>query len=723
MPLNFVVPDWQVTIGTDEWDITYLLQSLVLRRPRVEISTPYSWQGSFAIKEPPHFGLLPESLDDLENPQRWAVGMHPIRIRIEGRQVATLRIKRYFYDEDLGVGQAELTDQLGLRDFESPPKDFEGLGFRVSRQGVLAYEVVNTLLQKAGLASVANIPGKFEVPPNKFNESYVSLAQQICGERGYWLYCDGNEIIQAAKYTPYRDVLFQYSRDQVQDYERQPGLELPAEIVRVNGSCEKIADCESDEPQINEEFATFQGAKVVQRRETIFPPVRTSSKESRRILVELALGLAMPDGFPGNMNLINLEDTTETKFYDSKGRRTKQETRTIKPLGVAMPDFYPKNTAPVEAEVVTIEESNLLLPGTARVGGFDDGVLRSRITVKKSLFPLGNSESFGARYTLAVKEKVIETWREGTGKAQLAIGSGIIENRPKCERFEYTRTLYQRDSVEVEETITNNGQIESQSKYYKLGDLLLKSTDRQPDQSPPQWTTREPDNPVGSLVIKGEARFSPATFSPYYEKEFEANCNYLTNDAECQNLAYLLGSLQHQRYRSRMVTAEIPLQWLDNPSPFSRVNIHNGAFVMDSPAILIQDGRCIFSFIGNYVGAIPVIGDVPPEIPSVPVSPIVQVVKMENNYDYLITIKEDDYFPVAPSEIIANYDYGIFLNPSSVVYTLEDVITIQVSNYVVNIQADYNYGVFVYAGFFNIVSLDDYNVLVNNPVEVGCFRG
>ncbi len=711
MPLNFVIPDWQLTIG--DWDITHIITDFNLRRPRAEISTPYSWQGSFTVGIPKNPSLLTESLDDLENPYRWAIGMHAIALRIKGTLVATVRIKRYSYDEDSRTGQAELCDQLGLRDFESPPKDFEGLGFQVSRGGTSTSSVANRLLNLTGVASVVNIPGNFEVPPNKFNESYISLAQQICGERGYWLYCDENEVVRSVAYSK-RDLLFMRSRKQVKDFERQSGLEIPAEIVRVAGGCEKIAVCGGEAPQITEEFAYVGDAKILQRRETMYPPVTQGNQVSRRFVIEQALGAAFPKQNPGSSAVIKVEDTTETSYFDSKGRLTKSEIKTDRRLGLALSDNFPGNKVMVDnAEIVTVEYKNTL-PGTVRLGGYDDGVLRSKITTKKVLFPVGSGS-----YQLATKEQIVETWDENSlGNAVAMRLAPIPEDSPKCERYEYKRLTYQRNSVEnVDTVVGSDGEVESQSTYYSLGELLLKNTDRQPNQTPPAWTTKEPDFPVGSVTIKGETRFAPATFSSYYEKEFESSCSTLTYNAEAETLARLIGNLQHQRYRSRLVTMPIPQEWLDDPTPFGYVHIHNGAFLMDSQAIALEQDSLVFSFIANYLGSIPAIGDIPPVTPSTPVSPINQISIISNNYDYLINLNIDDVFTNSgTAEITASYDYGIFINPHAVISSYDCSITINSTNLTLYVFADYNHEIFMDIGYS--ANLYNYDILINYPSEI-----
>jgi hypothetical protein len=45
-------------------------------------------------------------------------------------------------------------------------------------------------------------------------------------------------------------------------------------------------------------------------------------------------------------------------------------------------------------------------------------------------------------------------------------------------------------------------------------------------------------------------------------------------------------------------------QYLLNPTPFARIDVHKGAFLCDSPSLVLGDDGLEVSFIGNYMGAI-----------------------------------------------------------------------------------------------------------------------
>ncbi len=716
MPLNFTANNWQLTIGNDNWDITNLVLQLVIRRPRAEVNTPYKWSGSLTLATPINPTLLTESLDDLVNPARWSPGLHPIRLRIRSTLVATLRIQRYFYDEDSRQGNAELTDQLGLRDYETPARDFEGLGFKVGNTACA--DVINLALQKAGLSGGVSLPGNFEVPPNKFNESYINFAQAIAGERGFWLYCSPNEVINSVSY--FQEFLFSRSRSQIQDFERQSGLEIPAQLIRVTGSCEKIATCQKNYPEISEEFATVGNSKskALQRRETInLIAAGNRNQQVRTIQVEQALGVAMPDEYPDSTTVVTTEFTRETTVYGQDGRLIKLETDTDRLLGIALPAEHPGSRIMVESAEKTTEE--YFNQPTSTVSG-DDGVLRCKKRTVRSLYPAGGVEGqegiviFGSQFRRAISEQTTETWLEGK-KGQLS----FVDERPPCQRYEYKRILYQREESTIE---TANEGSSGEFQYYQLGKLQLKSTTRKFDQPPPAWPTREPDSPLGTIALLGERRFAPATFSPYYEKEFEISSNILTSNAEAANLASLIGHLQHQRYRSRYITMPIPDEWLVNPSPFTQCNVHNGRFIIDSPAIAIEKKgeffSLTFSFIGNYLGAIPEVPDIWPETPANPTSPIIEIISIVTEYNYGVTIEIDDVFENNSLLIIeANYDYTAIGLSGSII--AEYSYSVLLEELPLFLQTNYNFDVFLSVDNSLIVDCS-YDPKVDNPMGISC---
>jgi hypothetical protein len=659
-------------------DFTSFVTQVGIRRPKAEINTPYSWEGELVLSEPINATLLPESLDDLQNPARWAIGVHPIQIYFGGVLFVTLRIHRYFYDEKSRQGKAQLTDQLGLRDYMTPAEDFEGLGFTVG-SNTPATSVVDKALFLAGCGGSVSIPGSYEVPPNKFNESYISFAQKICGERGYWLYCDKNELVSAVYYNRKISAqpLFLRSRDWVDDFDRQDGMEIPAQLYRVTGTAEGIAKCNANKDGvILEEFIELPSGHIaLLRRETVEILKNGPDILQKKIKVEAALGAIMPDDHPNKLGVYKIEETLETSLYNTKdGRLLSFTQETGRLLGLALPNDYPGNRQFIKLAEKLEEAYFCYLPG--EIGRVDDSVLRQKTHNIKKLYlspiaPTGNEPSnvlvfSNAKYIFADSEIIAETWNNGNSQKQ-----------PPCLRFTYRKVSYIRQEPQLSEgegeESTSGNKVVTFGARRDIG-AMKRTSEVDYDATAPAWPTREPDTPVGSYDIKGECYKTPATYSPYVEKEFETTCSTLTTDAEAKELACLIGDLQNERYLSRLITLPLALEYLNNPTPFAIVHIHNGAFIMDSPALALEKAeggyKLELSFVGNYLGAIPALPSAPSapvfipvkaglgvalpplEIPSypieTPVSPYIDIGKILVDHTHIVDASE----PAAIEEIL-----------------------------------------------------------------------
>jgi len=144
--------------------------------------------------------------------------------------------------------------------------------------------------------------------------------------------------------------------------------------------------------------------------------------------------------------------------------------------------------------------------------------------------------------------------------------------------------------------------------YYRVGALQLQSnlSKDSDDATPPAWETMPPQCPTCQATIKGESGFSVASVSPYRKKEEFITSQTLTSDLEALAMARVVGTILHQQFRSRQITLPVPLEYMQNNVPFSTVYCHNGAFIMDNPAIHLASDGMELSFRGNYLGAIPV---------------------------------------------------------------------------------------------------------------------
>lgn len=121
--INYACNKFKFMVG--ELDITNCVTAFGVAQSKFEVGKPLIWSGSMGLTTViPPYGIS-ESLDNLENPYRWAKGRYPVKVFFFGCQVLTLRISGYSYNPDTKEAEAQLTDILGLMDFDHDPKDTE----------------------------------------------------------------------------------------------------------------------------------------------------------------------------------------------------------------------------------------------------------------------------------------------------------------------------------------------------------------------------------------------------------------------------------------------------------------------------------------------------------------------------------------------------------------------------------------------------------------------
>ncbi|MFB2832991.1 hypothetical protein [Floridanema evergladense] len=121
--LNYACKKFKFLVG--DLDITNCVTSFGVAQSKYEVGKPLIWSGSMTLATPMPPYNIAESLDNLENQNRWAKGRYPVKVSFFGCQMLTLRISGYSYNPDTKEAEAQLTDLLGLMDFDHDPKETE----------------------------------------------------------------------------------------------------------------------------------------------------------------------------------------------------------------------------------------------------------------------------------------------------------------------------------------------------------------------------------------------------------------------------------------------------------------------------------------------------------------------------------------------------------------------------------------------------------------------
>lgn len=647
--LNFTLAEgYSVFVG--DLNITHCITALTLKRPIAEIGQAQSWTGSMSLSTPAISSLLAESLDDITNPARWCRGNHPVIFTLAGIRFATLRIIEYSYDEDMDTSDVDLGDILVLSDFRTPGKDYKS-NFTACKPVSLS-QLVEVALKESGIPSFSlNVSGTIPVPPDKPSGSWIAWAQSYLGERGYWLYCDPFEIVKIVQYPQTPQPITSLSRSEVENYERQKTLDFAPDKLTVVGVGEVLGDCcgSSFDVEIQEAFGSLKGGEdgnaLIGRTTSrlVNKPVITgeqlshySMSEIRTIKTEQALGVVFPREKPGDGTLAVTSFVTETKRYNREGFLVEEKYSTDKMLGLCLPEAFPGDTTVVEgAEATRILYSDQD-PSTSVISGLGDGkpaklkpgqpgsgVLVYKQTETWAVMAEGTTASElegGGRITGAVRWEVLrnseekESWRLPTGTFS-AIGGGGVEEECTCDTATYTKRVSKRT-----QRVISARDIDVQGKYYKedqdyyyYGGLIPVGSEGKTtaDSSFPTWARLSSPCPVRQKTLSESTTFAPKDFSPFRERESTFQSSTINTSAEAKYLSSLLGRLAHQRRLQRLISLPIPEFFVRNSEPFTCLDVHEGRFICDAPAIVIGEDGAEISWTGNYYGAIPAVPRLP----------------------------------------------------------------------------------------------------------------
>lgn len=677
--LNFIVPEYRLVLlnSGQAYELTKCVVSFTFSRPRVDVTTPYSWGGNISLAQPLDNSFLPNPyfLDDLspQNPLKhvWFRGVSQLIFYLKGKRLITLRISEYYYNEDDNTAEITAVDLLTLLDFKTPSKDYKNMGFTPCRS-VSLVEIIQKSFQEAGITQYA-LSGSFgtiPVPPNKPGSSWVKFVQGYLGERGYWLYLDEFEVVRVVKYNPDTgSILFVRSRQNVENYSREKSPQIPADKYTIVGTVEKFVNCLEEDVSVSESFGENQnGVKVLNSRETRKVSRSSSGKEKIiEIMLEQSLATLFPKKYPNNYFMTLVSKTIRTETYDDEGKFIKVYEETDKLLGAALPDVFENDQTWFDKAETITEEYRDTPFGTTTVGSKkNDNVLRAKRKITTGLFAEGTFATKTKNGTVPLnkpnirrlpKEQIDENWRQPGKGSIVPFGNNYLSADEEAGDVKCNDYIYQIDtsvrkqsqvSAKQRYFITTDNLYTQDLPYWEYSGLLLQNRDTKYNVAPGNWATGEAKCPTAQGNLKTVVKVSPISGTKFYEREAEVTANNLTTLAEIREYGKFVSSLAYQRYYGRSISIPIPDEFLFNSVPFTQAYIHNARYVIDAPTIILSENEMEFSFTGNYLGAMPTIVD-PVELISI--SPVNFQININNISTYTntnIANKIDIYNGVKP---------------------------------------------------------------------------
>jgi hypothetical protein len=259
------VPNYRILVGGT--DITNAIAGFNFAHPIEEPYSPLIWSGTIEIKPARGASALGfEYFNDEINPQRWAAGRSPIDVYFNNQLWQRFRVKPvgYRFDQDTGAAVIEITDLLGLLDSYVPAQDVPEfkIGANIST-GWVAKKLVERAI---AIMKEGNANFDLEVPlppfndiirtPRTFRGSWIRQAQKFAGERGYWLWCD-KEQLKWAKYPINGDgqIIFSRPRSSFKKANRNEGIEAYLSDMTITATNEDLDECKDQYPKFSYTYA------------------------------------------------------------------------------------------------------------------------------------------------------------------------------------------------------------------------------------------------------------------------------------------------------------------------------------------------------------------------------------------------------------------------------------------------------------------------------------
>jgi hypothetical protein len=602
--INRTPPNFALSVG--DLDITELVTQFSLRQAQVDVRSPIVWEGSISIARTKLWDG--ESLDDFVNPSRWARGKHPLTLTINGTLLATLRIASYAFNEDTESAEIQVTQLLKLLDYRTPPEDYRFIS--TSNRNVSVGFAVRQLLTLGGISNpdLSGYDGNHPLPaPDRTSRGYIELAQEILGERGYWLYHAPNETVKVTKIDFNKIKSFERSRRQLVEFNRLTQNDIVPNIYRVVGGGEKYqTECSLADAinEVEEIYGDRTAKSGYWYRGVYYPLLTITTREVvERIVTEVLkdtpsliqtkktgyknLSLVSESGKEYRFRLRKIYEIIDTRYFDSQGRLVKQIQRKD---GIAygnypdtVYDLYPLALKWIERLEETITEyssdpsSTQLYSGYRSFRSYDRNVLRLKTeTVNKAFLytyrlTVGTGVTSIYQIFTAPKERTIETWTEKCpGNEESA--------------FLYRRKVYGRDSA---------------YNYASGTPSLIRTTDlsliselslEEDNATPPGWITRPALFPRINAKLNAEVRRSyPGSDDDLIDKrEFEYSARSIITNAEARKLAGIFAELNVGRAFGYEVVQSLreSVEFIADPTPLQIAWFHNRVMLLDSVSLV-----------------------------------------------------------------------------------------------------------------------------------------
>jgi hypothetical protein len=541
MKLDYSIPQFQLLIGS--FNATDYLDEIALSLPMHEITQKLTWSGRFKVsfnRKAIAQGLTADQFDQGATPSRWRPGQQPIRLYIKGYPLPVMRIDRYAYNPQTGIGEGSLHQIIDAVATDRPATKGEIEVYYTPLDAI-----VNSLLKVAFRESAVD-PGfsvgglAGQLLGGFVTRNPIADAQKLLGTQWRTLTVDTSEVTRS-HYCGLNNVLFSRALNQI---------EIEPDIDHINFAASRII---------------VTGSRQVPK---IITPVPGSPKPKLQKTKE---NLPYTEVYPGS----TLYTTPQTFQVQSEKKQIHYQYEDDDSIEFYFFSLVFGGVPSLGFELQS--RANRVYPG-------DNNKAFQVVTVKE--WPKGRIKSLGDDSTLAIAQLEVQTeTRRRTWVPKLLLVP-TVAGQPE----DYSLVLKKDEKLTTPPTTDNSNQ--GTTTDTRTGQpTILEPKAIVEGQKPIA------DQPMETEPILGVAQVSPAGWSPIAPNDQIIEVGFLPDKDVATQLANNIAVREARRRDSMAVTMPIPDEWLIAGCPIlPTVVLWDGAWLAEGLIVSLQGTEAKFAF-------------------------------------------------------------------------------------------------------------------------------
>lgn len=542
--LDYSIPQFQFLVGA--FDCTDYLDEIALSLPIHEITQKLTWSGRFKVsynRKAIANGLTENQFDQGATPSLWRPAQQPIRLSIKNYSLPVMRIERYAYNPQTGIGEGTLHQIVDAVAVDRPATKAEIEIYYTNLNQVVQVLVSN------GFRGSAVVPGQAvgglqgEILGGVITKNPINDAQRLLGTQWRSLTVDNNEVVRS-HYCGTGASLFNRTLNQI---------EIEPDIDHINFAASRVIVTGSR--QVPKDIESVPGS----------PKPKLQKTEEK---------LPYNEVYPGS-DVYTTPQTFQV-LAEKKRIHYQYEDDDSVDLGV----FGVALGMGIAFDLQT--RANRVYPG-------DPSKPYQTMTIKE--WPIGRIRSLGDNSNLALAVVELQTENRRRIWTCRILITGNITNTPA----DFDMVLQKDEKLTTPPTTSTSNQSSQIDPRTGLPELL---------EPKPIIEGQKPiaDQPMKTEPIAGLSYVSPAGWSPIQPQDLIVEVGFLPNKAVASQLASNIAQREQRRRDSLAVTMPIPDEWLAAGCPIlPTVSLWDGVWLAEGLIVSLAGTEAKFAFTASRI--------------------------------------------------------------------------------------------------------------------------